>query len=136
MQSGRCLAGGATVAFETSDPMVRLWLALWNAMSRITGWAAGSFIFCEADAFRAIGGFSQELFAGEEIELSRRLKRLARQQGKTIVILHRHPLRTSDRKARLYTKREHLAFMVKTLLSGGRTLRDRDACRVWYDGRR
>jgi glycosyltransferase involved in cell wall biosynthesis len=136
MRSGRCLAGGATVAFETPDFIVRLWLALWNAMSRMTSWAAGSFIFCEADAFRAIGGFSQDLFAGEEIELSRRLKRLARQQGKTIVILHRHPLRTSDRKARLYTKREHFVFLLKTLLLGGRTLRDRKACYAWYDGRR
>jgi hypothetical protein len=25
---------------------------------------------------------------------------------------------------------------LKTLLLAGRTLRDRDACHVWYDGRR
>jgi glycosyltransferase involved in cell wall biosynthesis len=133
---GRCLAGGVTVAFETSDPIVRLWLALWNAMSRMTKWAAGSFIFCEAAAFRELGGFSEALYAGEEIDFSRRLKRLARRTGRSVVILHRHPLRTSDRKARLYKKREHIAFLLKTLLRGGRTLRDRDACYVWYDGRR
>jgi glycosyltransferase involved in cell wall biosynthesis len=136
VQGGRCLAGGATVAFATPDAVVRLWLALWNATSRMTRWAAGSFIFCDAHAFREIGGFSEKLFAGEEIDLSRRLKRLARHQGKRIVILHRHPLRTSDRKARLYTKREHFVFMLKTLLLGGRTLRDRNACYAWYDGRR
>jgi len=53
-----------------------------------------------------------------------------------VVILHRHPLRTSERKVRLYTRREHFTFILKTLLLGGRTLRSRDACRVWYDGRR
>ena len=53
-----------------------------------------------------------------------------------MVILHRHPLRTSERKARLYTLREHLAFMLKTLLLGGRNLRSRNACHLWYDGRR
>jgi GT2 family glycosyltransferase len=136
MQSGRYLAGGTTVGFETSDRIVRLWLAMCNAMSRMTRWAAGSFIFCETAAFRTIGGFSEALFAGEEIDLSRRLKRLARRQGKSVVILHRHPLRTSDRKARLYTKREHFLFMLKTLVLGGRTLRDRKACYAWYDGRR
>jgi glycosyltransferase involved in cell wall biosynthesis len=136
MQGGRCLAGGTTVAFETSDPIVRLWLALWNAMSRITRWAAGSFIFCEAAAFRELGGFNEELFAGEEIDLFRRFKPRARRQRRSIVILHRHPLRTSDRKARLYSKREHFVFMLKTLLLGGRTLRDRKACYAWYDGRR
>ena len=93
-------------------------------------------MFCDAAAFREIGGFSLELYAAEEIDLSRRLKRLARSRGRRMVILHRHPLRTSDRKARLYSKREHFAFMLKTLLLGGRNLRDRGACGVWYDGRR
>ena len=136
IREGNALAGGATVHFETRDPMIRLWLALWNTLSRATRWAAGSFIFCEARAFRELGGFSEALYAGEEIDLFRRLKRLARRRGQSVVILHRHPLRTSDRKARLYTKREHFAFMLKTLLLAGRPLRDRKACYVWYDGRR
>lgn len=131
-----CLAGGATVDFETRDPAVRFWLLLWNATSRLMKWAAGSFIFCEADAFCEAGGFSEALYAGEEIELFGRLKRLARREGRRIVILHRHPLRTSDRKARLYSWREHFAFLFKTLSSGGRSLRRRQDCSVWYDGRR
>ena len=130
------VGGGATVSFETEDRAVRLALAAWNALSRALKWAAGSFIFCRAAAFREIGGFDQALYAGEEIDFSRRLKRLGRRRRLGFVILHRHPLRTSDRKARLYTKREHLAFMLKTVLLAGRTLRDRDACHVWYDGRR
>jgi len=134
--SGRCLAGGATVEFESRDLLVRFWLALWNATSRLMRWAAGSFIFCEAAAFRAVGGFSEALYAGEEIDFFRRLKRLARRRGRGIVILHRHPLRTSDRKLRLYRWREHLRFLVKTFLTGGRTLRRREDCSVWYDGRR
>ena len=105
-------------------------------LSRRLRWAAGSFIFCEAAAFREVGGFSQELYAGEEIDLFQRLKRLARRRRREIVILHEHPLRTSDRKVRLYTKGEHFRFMLKTLLLGGRNLRDRESCYAWYDGRR
>ncbi|HWM42296.1 MAG TPA: glycosyltransferase [Burkholderiales bacterium] len=135
-KTGRCLAGGATVAVESRDLAVRLAIASWNALSRATGWAAGAFIFCEARAFRSIGGFSEKLYAGEEIDLSRRLKGLARREGRSFVILHRHPLVTSDRKARLYTKGEYFRFMLKTLVLGGRTLRDRNACYSWYDGRR
>jgi len=41
----------------------------WNGLSRITAWAAGSFMFCEASAFREAGGFNQALYAGEEIDL-------------------------------------------------------------------
>jgi hypothetical protein len=131
-----CLAGGATVAFESGDAMIRSWIAAWKALSRALRWAAGSFIFCEAAAFREVGGFSLELYAGEEIDLFRRLKRLARRRGREIVILHRYPLRTSSRKAELYTKREHFVFMLKTLALGGRNLRRRDSCYAWYDGRR
>ena len=136
VRSGSLLAGGATVRFETRDLHARFWLLLWNTWSRLTKWAAGSYIFCEAKAFRELGGLSEALYAGEELELFRRLKRLARRRGKRIVILRRHPLLTSDRKARLYSTREHLAFLLKTFLTAGRTLRRREDCSVWYDGRR
>jgi glycosyltransferase involved in cell wall biosynthesis len=136
MKGGNCLGGGTTVTLESPDWAVRLAIGAWNALSRSTRWAAGAFIFCETRAFRALGGFSEKFFAGEEIDLSRRLKRLARREGRSFVILRRHPLRTSDRKARLYTKGEYFRFMLKTLLLGGRTLRDRNACYSWYDGRR
>ena len=131
-----CLAGGATVTLQTADPVIRFWVSAWNALSRRLRWAAGSFIFCEAAAFREIGGFSQDLYAGEEIDLFRRLKRFARQKRREIVILHKNPLRTSDRKAHLYSKGEHFRFMLKTLLLGGRNLRSRESCYAWYDGRR
>jgi glycosyltransferase involved in cell wall biosynthesis len=131
-----CIGGGATVAVDLDDSLARAWVGFWNLLSRRMRWAAGSFIFCEAAAFRELRGFSEAFYAGEEIDFSRRLKRLARRRRQRVVILHRHPLRTSERKVRLYTKREHLTFILKTLLLGGRTLRSRDACRVWYDGRR
>lgn len=136
IRGGRCLAGGATVAFETDDLLARWWIAAWNFVSRHARWAAGSFVFCEAAAFRELGGFSQKLYAAEELDLFRRLKRLAHKRRREIVVLHRHPLRTSGRKAKLYTKREFFWFLLKTLLAGGRNLRSRASCYAWYDGRR
>lgn len=133
---GRCLAGGSTVRLDASDVPSMLVIGGWNAISRLMRWAAGSFIFCEASAFRAAGGFSLELYAAEEIDLFRRLKRLARRRGRTVEILQDHPLQTSARKKDLYTVREHLAFMLKTIVRGGRTLRSPDECYQWYDGRR
>jgi glycosyltransferase involved in cell wall biosynthesis len=131
-----CLAGGATVAYGDAPLSVRFAIGVWNRMSRINRWAAGSFIFCEAAVFRETGGFSEELYAGEEIDLFGRLKRLARAKRRPIRILHRHPLRTSDRKVRLYGWRPLLAFTTKTIVSGGRTLRSQKDCHPWYDGRR
>lgn len=136
IREGRCLAGGSTVRVDLDDLPSALVVGAWNRISRVMRWAAGSFIFCEAPAFRALGGFSLELYAAEEIELFRRFKRLARRCARTIVILHRHPLQTSARKAHLYSAREQVVFLLKTIVRRGRTLRSAEECYQWYDGRR
>ena len=134
--TGQCLAGGSTVRLEAGYPTGNLVTGLWNGTSRCLRWMAGSFIFCEAAAFRKLGGFNTNLFATEEIELSKRLKKLARTEHKRITILHRHPILTSARKLRLYTPREYLRFTLRTILRGGKTLKSAEECHVWYDGRR
>ncbi len=136
IQGGVCLAGGSTIRMSTHDFAARAVVALWNWISRLRRLLAGSFIFCEAAAFREIGGFSENLYAGEEIDLSQRLKSLARQRGRKLVILHRHPLTTSNRKLHLYTPLEHGRFICRAIFSRGGTLKHRDGCTLWYDGRR
>ena len=114
IQSGNCVAGGSTIRLDTSRLTGRVMIRFWNLISRSTKWLAGSFIFCETSAFRQLGGFSLELFASEELELSKRLKKLAALSGKKIVILHHHPLTTSARKFQLYSAREYLRFLGRT----------------------
>jgi glycosyltransferase involved in cell wall biosynthesis len=133
---GRCVAGGSTVRLDFSPFAATVTVAVWNTISRGMRWMAGSFIFCDASVFRELGGFSLDLYAAEEIDLSRRLKRLARRRGRAVVILRHHPILTSGRKARLYTPREALTFMLKTIVQRGRTLRSARECYQWYDGRR
>jgi len=134
--AGRCIAGGVTVKLDAKHPVTRRAVAIWNWTSRFCHWFAGSFIFCNADAFRKVGGFSSELFVAEEIDLSKRFKRLARETGKTVVILHRHPMLTSGRKVELYSASERLRFVARAMRRGGRISRNRDDCSIWYDGRR
>jgi len=134
--AGRCLAGGCTIRLDEFMLVASLITRIWNLSSRWGRLMAGSFIFCETAAFREIGGFSHELFAAEELELSARLKRLAVVRGRKIVILHRHPLVTSARKMHLYTAREHLGFMWQAIFRQRQTLGSRQASYLWYDGRR
>lgn len=136
IQSGRCLAGGCTVRMDARSFIGDMATGMWNRISRIMKWTAGSFIFCEKAAFEKIDGFSQDLFASEEIDLSKRLKKLAREQKKKIVILHRHPLQTSARKLSLYTRLEYLRFFRNAIFHPRQTITSRDACKPWYDGRR
>lgn len=134
--SGNCLAGGVTMRLDERHFSADIITGIWNRASRMRRLLAGSFIFCETAAFRKIGGFSDKLFAGEELELSWRLRKLAKETGRQIVILHQHPLVTSARKMRLYSKREHLRFLASVIFTGGQALTSRDAAHLWYDGRR
>ena len=108
---------------------------LWNYASRIGRWLAGSFIFVDAAAFRQAGGFDIQFFAAEELELSMRLKKLAREKGRRITVLYKHPMVTSARKLRLYTFWEHFKLL-GVVIFNRRALMRREACTIWYDGRR
>ena len=135
IEAGDVLAGGSTIA-PVGSIGFRIAIRGWNAISRLTRWAAGAFVFCERAAFAGLRGFSEELYASEELDLFQRLKDLARTTGKRIVILHRYPLLTSDRKVRLYSWRELLGFMGNFVLRPRRSLRNAAECQPWYDGRR
>lgn len=133
--SGQCLAGGATVKMDANRLVAKVAVWIWNCVSRVSKLPAGSFIYCDAEAFRTIGGFNEKLFAAEELDLGQRLKKLAKERGKRLVILRRHPLLTSARKLHLYSFREHISLMFRAAVNR-RTLTNREACHLWYDGRR
>ena len=137
IERGQHIAGGATVDLDEFYLVPHVVVMFWNILSRVAHCAAGSFIFCERRAFEIIGGFNNNLYASEELDLSRRLNRLARREGKKrLTILHHHPLVTSTRKFHLYSYREHGKFLLRTISRLGRTLNDRKECFPWYDGRR
>jgi hypothetical protein len=134
--AGKYVAGGSTVKMDEASFTADFVTGLWNKISRIMGLMAGSFIFVEAAAFRRVGGFNNQLFAAEEIDLSKRLKELARETGRKMIILHRYPLKTSARKLKLYTPRELLGFTFRVTLNRKKMLSSPEKAHMWYDGRR
>jgi glycosyltransferase involved in cell wall biosynthesis len=135
--AGRALGGGSTVELELGTPLyARFVCGIWNQCSRLAGWAAGSCVWVEAAAFREVGGFGTEYYAGEEVFLSRRLKSLARRTSRRFVILSVSPLRTSSRKLKLYTLTEAARFFFRMLFTAGRAAKRPENCDIWYDGRR
>ncbi len=137
MRDGSILFAGSVVSLDTQVPLGARWgLSGWNGLSRLMKWVAGSFVLVEAAAFREVGGFDQRFYAGEEVDLSRRLKRVARRRGKRGAILTRHPLITSARRLKLYSPWELGRFFLRAMLRPWSTTRSREACGMWYDGKR
>lgn len=130
------IAIGSTIRLDGGGMSAGVAAAGWNLLSRFAGLLAGSFIVIDRAAFEAIGGFSLEFYAGEELDLVRRLKAYGKGSRRRVAVLHRHPLETSARKVRLYGPAETLGFLIRAVFRPRSTLRDRDSCFLWYDARR
>lgn len=131
MRRGAVGGGARTVHFDGQLPLsarVVVWLVL-NAF-RAAGMTFGCFMFCTRDAFEAVGGLDESLFAAEEVAFSRALARRGR------FILVQPPVVTSGRKFRTFGAAE-LARTVLGLALGGRAgLTSRARLGFWYGRRR
>lgn len=124
--------GGGTVV-GTSEPTsaaVRRLLRLWNGLSRRFRWAAGAFVFCRRDAWQAVRGFSEALYAAEEIRFSQAIGRWGDARGLPFLILD-IPVDTSMRKTRWYSAWS-LCRQVTPLFICPWLLRSRRFCAHWY----
>ena len=132
LESGEFIGGGACVTGNIKIHLsLELLLKLWNRISVLTRNAAGSFIYCQLDAFETIGGFSQNVYASEEIWLSRKLKKLGRKRGQRFNIIKQPPVITSMRKMQWYSPlRVYLYVLLFTVFPF--TVRIKSLCTPWY----
>jgi glycosyltransferase involved in cell wall biosynthesis len=125
------VGGGCLVRFDGRVPHYgRILIALVLPLYRALGLAAGCFLFCTRQAFEAVGGFDEELFAAEEAVLSRALSR----QGRFVLL--RAAVMTSGRKLRAHSGREVLGTLLRLALTGPKAFRRRDGLELWYGRRR
>ena len=136
IEDGRNVGCGCTLHMQGIPWWANTILQLWMGASMLFRWASGALLVCRSDAFRDVGGFTQEIYVAEEIRLSKQLKRWGRRRGLQFTILTQHPLETSARKIALYSAREIAGQILRVLLHPRRTLQDKKHLSVWYDGRR
>jgi glycosyltransferase involved in cell wall biosynthesis len=136
IQSGQCIAGGATLCWDEKRFNAKFMMPILNVGFRWRRMLHGPFIFVETAAFRKLGGFNPEAFAGEDWELSRRLKKLAKEAGKRLVILHRHPVMTSVRRIKDYSVLIAFSTLYHIIFDPHSFATSREAARRLYDGRR
>ena len=72
------VAGGTLIAIDIKHAGGQLATTLWNQFAKVAKYAAGCFVFCRKDAFDAVGGFSEKVYASEEIWLARALKQMGK----------------------------------------------------------
>ncbi|HYN10412.1 MAG TPA: glycosyltransferase [Vicinamibacterales bacterium] len=125
------IGGGSAARLDEASPWYAkflMWLLAWAA--RPVRIANGCYFFCTKPAFEQAGGFDERLFAGEEIALSRTLKR----QGQFVLL--RETVTTSGRKMRTHSFGELLGTLGRIVIGGPRVLQNRQQLELWYGPRR
>jgi len=131
LDSGEVCGGGARVTFDHLSHRIYRWGATaWNTLSARLALAAGCYVFCTREAFAAVDGFSEAVYAGEEVFLSRALRRWGRAHGQRVEIL-KTPVLTSGRKADWFHPGRHILVVTQVLLFPW-SLRSRRLSWFWY----
>lgn len=132
LESGKIIGGGACVTGDIPpSKLLKPLLDFWNYISYRTRLAAGSFIYCLRDAFESVGGFSEAVYASEEIWFSRNLKKLGRKTGQQFCVIKHPPVITSMRKMHWYsTPRIYLYMLLITFFPF--LVRFKSFCNMWY----
>lgn len=131
LQTGTCCGGGVRVSSGEAIPMVaRFSLGFWNRMALSFRLAAGCFVYCLRRGFEDIGGFSEKVYAGEEILFSRGLSKWGKARGMFFHIITDPPVETSLRKVRWLTPLQ--LFQLLLLVCFPVALRFRSLCAFWY----
>ncbi len=132
LQSGSCCGGGARVCLDREVPwLAQLVLDFWNRISKKLHLAAGCFIYCLQEGFDAVNGFSEAVYASEEIWLSRDMRAWGKKNNMDFCIIEDNPIITSMRKLDWYTPGKLILYSLPILIFPP-LLRVQYFCGPWY----
>jgi len=132
LQSGQYCGGGSVVEIEGRlTPAVSWGVKGWTWLSVKFRLAAGCFVFCLREDFEAVGGFSEAVYASEEIWLSKAVHRLGEKRNQPFSIIIDHPVRSSGRKFTWFSASKQLVLLLMLVLFPF-LVRYRRFCGFWY----
>lgn len=109
------VGGGCVFDFDGPTPLWgRIILFFAVRAARLIRWVGGCFLFCTRDAYNATGGFSERLYAGEDIAFVQALKKVGR-----FVVL-KPKVVSSGRKLNVVGPWEVLGLMLTIAIRGAR----------------
>lgn len=132
LQSGNCCGGGSVVTFDHDiTPAQAKLLTIWTWVSTRLKLGAGCFLYCTKEDFESTGGFSEAVYASEEIWFSKNIKRLKSNKGKKFIIITEHPVTSSGRKFEWFGAWQQLLLIIMLTLFPYAVFFKR-FCSFWY----
>jgi len=132
LKTGKYCGGGTLISYDSQLPYLAANLVrFWNWLSKTAKLAAGSFIFCLSSGFHDIGGFDENIYAGEEVTFSRKIKAWGKKNNLLFTIIDDLAVTTSGRKFYWYSSIQ-IALLLILFTAFPFALRNRFLCNFWY----
>ena len=132
--TGKVIGGGAFIRVDRHLDL-RIIVRVVNYILLPLKLAWGAFIFCERQAFEKIGGFDESLFAIEELDFVRRLKRQGKKEKKKFVILRNLKIISSSRKIDYFSRLSLFKTGISIFFNRKRQ-KNKEDCEVWYPSKK
>ena len=81
MTDPQCLGGSADIVHHVRSTILQVYLGAWRWIGFKLGMAQGAAQFCRASVFRALNGYDESQFMGEDVDFHWRLRKLCRRTG-------------------------------------------------------
>lgn len=109
------VGGGCVFDFDGPTPLWgRIILFFAVRAARLIRWVGGCFLFCTREAYNATGGFSESLYAGEDLAFVQALKKVGR------FVVPKPMVVSSGRKLRVVGPSEVIGLLLRIALRGPR----------------
>jgi glycosyltransferase involved in cell wall biosynthesis len=132
LKNNGCSGGGSIVKLDKKiNPFYQRGLNVWNWFSVKSAIAAGSFIYCLQEGFKAVGGFSEKVYASEELWFSISYKKWSKKRGLAFKIIDSAPVITSTRKFDWFSS-PRIILMLFMIVFFPLIIHSRTLCHLWY----
>lgn len=126
--------GGGALGYVEDNKVAKIIMYLWNKYCRKTNTLTGYFLFVKRQTFNILGGFNPTLALCEDVDFSKRLNNYDRCERPQLI--EGPKVKTSARKLRLYSIKEHLTFIYNLIFNFKTTILSTDKCFIHYNIRR
>ena len=124
--------GGVAVNFDIpQDKFITAFMHFWNYVSVKRSLAAGSYIYVLKECYDAVGGFSENLYASEEIWFSKKCKKWGKKNHKVFKVIDDIKIITSGRKMEMFSTFRLYSAMIFFMLFPF-AIRFKSLCFIWY----
>ena len=83
-----CIGGAVDTEYQPARLFIRAYLQLWRGLGKLLGMAQGATQFCRREVFASLGGYSETLYMGEDVDFYWRLRKAARSRRLRVCLIN------------------------------------------------